>query len=151
MDALNTHWHIWVLGYDARRQEQLFDWLGLDLLKPLGVALAMVAALGVIMAVLGYGLLRRRGARPDPARKLYDLFCRRLAAVGVRRAAHEGPENFARRAGRARRDLELPIRRISALYCRLRYGGEGSKERLRELERLVRRFRPKRNGRQKQR
>jgi transglutaminase-like putative cysteine protease len=146
LDALNTRWHIWVLGYDARRQARFLGWLGLDFLEPLGIGLVMAAALALIMIALGFGLLQQRNKRSDSVTALYDLFCRRLAAVGIARAADEGPEDFARRAARARVDLKPAIRRISALYCRLRYSGRGTAEQLRELRRLVRGFRPRRRG-----
>ena len=149
LDALDTRWHIWVLGYDARRQARFLDWLGLDLLEPLGIGLVMAATLALIMVALGFGLLRQRNRCPDPVTDLYGLFCRRLTAVGVARAAHEGPEDFASRAIRARADLEPVIRRISTLYCRMRYSGQGTAEQLGELRRLVQGFRPGR-GRKRQ-
>ncbi len=149
LDALDTRWHIWVLGYDAPRQARFLGWLGLDFLEPLGIGLIMAAALALLMIALGFGLLRQRNRRVDPVREFYNLFCRRLAAVGVARAAHEGPEDFARRAARARADLKPAIRRISALYCRLRYSGRGTAEQLMELRRLVRGFRPVRGGKRR--
>lgn len=149
LDALNTRWHLWVPGYDARRQARFLGWLGLDSLGPSGIGLTLVAALALIMIVLGFGLLRSRNRRPDPVRELYDLFCGRLAAAGVPRAAHEGPEDFARRAAQAKAELKPAIGRISTLYCRLRYSGRGTVEQFREFRRLVRGFRPGRGGRRR--
>ena len=56
---------------------------------------------------------------------VYDRFCGKLAKGGVRRAAYEGPLDFAVRAGALETELSAEIEEITALYVQLRYAGAG--------------------------
>jgi hypothetical protein len=85
---------------------------------------------------------------PDPVQLAWRAFCRKLAARGLERAAHEGPRDYSLRAARAMPALRGPILRIGALYIGLRYGSEADRgpppeypERARELRRRVRELR----------
>jgi hypothetical protein len=75
----------------------------------------------------------------------WRAFCRKLAAGGLERAAHEGPRHFSIRAARALPAARRPILRIGALYIRLRYGAPSADARgarpVQELRRLVRELR----------
>jgi hypothetical protein len=79
--------------------------------------------------------------RPDPVQKAWQLFCSKLAARGVVRAAHEGPRDYAARAARALPAARLPILRIGALYIAVRYGERNSAPAAARLRRLVRELR----------
>jgi transglutaminase-like putative cysteine protease len=147
LDALNTRWDLWVLGYDSRLQGQILGWLGLGRLAREGLWLVTAAGAGLVVSLLGLVLLRGRPRPTEPLTRLYRLFCHRLAAVGLARAGHEGPRDFALRAATLRPDLAPSIERISALYCRLRFSGRGCREDLLELRREVRGFRPGRRAR----
>jgi hypothetical protein len=98
-----------------------------------------------IAVLIGAGLALRdlRGVRPDPAKRAYDRFCRKLAKRGVPRGAAEGPRVFARRAAQQRPDLATAIDEITALYVGLRYAGDtGGPEMLHRLEQQIRALKP---------
>ncbi|HTT09193.1 MAG TPA: DUF3488 and transglutaminase-like domain-containing protein [Gammaproteobacteria bacterium] len=136
-DTVNNRWNQWILGYNARRQAELVSHFGFE--PNLGnLALTFVAATTVLAFGTALWLLRRR-MRPDPARAAYDRFCAKLARRGVRRARHEGPLDYARRAVRARPLQADPILNISGLYMQVRYAGE--QRALRNLQQAVRHFR----------
>ena len=140
LDAINNNWNQWVLGYDQHRQSLLLTRIGLGWVntQELGVALVIILAMGmlVVAAWLFKGI--RRNA--DPARRLYDSFCRRLARRGAARRPQEGPRHFARRASARLQPLKNQIEQITDLYVAVRYAGHA--ERLPDLKRAVKSFRP---------
>jgi transglutaminase-like putative cysteine protease len=142
-DALNNAWNEWVLGYGTLKQLQFLSSLGIGI-RDWG---DMIVALTICLAVLfGTYLLvsryRMRHRTIEPAVRLYERFCAKLARVDLARAPFEGPDDFARRASRRRSDLKDSIEAITAVYVRLRYGRERRGDELAELRRLVRAFRP---------
>jgi hypothetical protein len=80
--------------------------------------------------------------RRTPTVRAYAKFCRRLAGVGLARAPHEGPLEFAERIAVARPDLAVKARHIAELYAVVHYGGRSAA--LRALVLAVRDFRPRR-------
>lgn len=142
LDAVNMRWHTWVLGYGETRRNDLLHTLGLGFLDRLGVGLLMgLSCLGLLL-ILGLSLVRKTPSHADPVQVAYGRFCRRLGKIGLQRLSHEGPIDFAQRAGSARPDLEDAIQRITKHYIRIRYSGRGSEEDRRQLKRWVREFRP---------
>ena len=139
-EAVAHKWNVWVLGYNPDRQRDLLSFVGI----PDADWRALTATLFVILGVMTAGLLAwslRRFARPDPVQAAWRAFCRKLAAGGLERAAHEGPRDFSIRAARALPALRRSILRIAALYISLRYGAQASAERITELRRRVRELR----------
>ena len=83
---------------------------------------AVLSVLGgtVMLALTGW-ILRNR-LRVDPALAAWRRFTARLARRGVAWQAWEGPQAFAERAARQAPLHAERIRKIAALYSRLRYG-----------------------------
>ncbi len=138
-DAVNNAWNLWVLGYNATRQQQLFTRFGLDTWIKLGMGL--LAALGLPFLLVAAYMPLRRGARPDPAVLLYQRFCAKLARARIVRRPNEGPLDFALRVARLRPELAPQTNLITALYCALRYSPTPQAQALHQLRRFVRTFR----------
>ena len=140
-DALNNRWNQWVLGYGPARQRELLRGLGFPDVSWQGIArLLALAVIGAMVLVAALVLYRPR-QRPDPARQLYDRFCRKLARQGIRRREPEGPEDFARRAAAQLPRQADDILAISRDYIALRYGPARDPHRLQRLRRAVRALR----------
>jgi transglutaminase-like putative cysteine protease len=143
-DAANTYWNDWVLGYGPELQRTLMQRLGFQ--NPgwqtlLALAAAVTALLLLALtAYLTWSFGRR--ARPDQAQRLYLQFCRRLARLRLSRARHEAPRAFADRASRARPDLAATIDAITEEYLQIRYEPDAGPDKLSDLGRLIRDFRP---------
>jgi len=139
-DALNTGWNQWVLAYGPELQEKFFKKVGLDYGDWLQLALVLG---GCIVATLGlfwlYLLWERRRPAAAPVLRDYARFCARLARLGFKREAYEGPLDFGMRVARARPDLERDVLTITDRYIELRYLDEGDS---RQFNQLVRAFRP---------
>ena len=143
-DAANTYWNDWVLGYGPGLQRTLMQRMGFQ--NPgwqtlLALAAAVTALLLIALTAYLTWTFGRR-TRPDKAQRLYLTFCRRLARLQLIRGRHEAPRAFADRASRARPDLAATIGAITEEYLQLRYEPGAGPDKLSDLGRLIRDFRP---------
>ncbi|MBL8517678.1 MAG: DUF3488 domain-containing transglutaminase family protein [Betaproteobacteria bacterium] len=126
-DAFNNQWNQWVVGYNTDRQAYFLKGLGIDSTDWRKLAMWLLfgglAASGLVGAFL---LLKRNPAVKDPALLAYEKFVRQMAAVGVRREAHEGPVDFLHRIEREHSDLAAGARRVTDLYIAVRYATHGA-------------------------
>ena len=143
-DALDSGWNKWVLAYGPALQEQFYNKIGLEYGNWLQLALVLGGSVGALMALYWLYLLwdRRPPASPAVVRD-YVRFCNRLARLGLPRAAHEGPRDYAQRVVAARADLGDAVREITDRYVELRYEDTGDAA---AFQRVVRTFRPRRKS-----
>lgn len=137
-DAANNAWNQWVLGYTAERQARLLERLGMEHPDWARLGMWLTAALGALLGVLGAIVLRTRDTTGDPARALYERWCRRLARAGIGQCPAEAPLALAARVRRQRPELAEAAARITDLYLHARYGRDP--DYLPALERAVRGF-----------
>ena len=142
-DAIGHAWERWVVRYDRTRQSSLLGRLGIDTANPMKLAGLLALALGILLLGTAMLTLRPRLAR-TPLERAWDLFCARLARIGLERARHETPAQYLRRLEQALpADAAASARLIVTTYERLRYGGEESgRQAARRLRQQVRAFRP---------
>lgn len=138
-DTVNSAWNRLVLDYTQERQERLMRDLGFENVTRAGLVGALGVLLAAVLAVLALIMWRAERAA-DPVRAAYERFCRKLARIGLRRDAHEGPVDFAQRCGHARPDLKPAIDAVTRAYVGLRYADLRGREHLRTLRRLVANF-----------
>jgi transglutaminase-like putative cysteine protease len=146
VDAVNNHWNQWVLSYGPQRQLELLAALGYKQVSWREMALTLLLLTSGCLLGIALWMLVKKPGPSDPVLQAWQRFCTRLARVGTRRRASEGPRDFARRAMAAHPELAAQVRSITELYIRLRYGKplQGSHE-VQQLQQRVRRF-PQRAG-----
>jgi transglutaminase-like putative cysteine protease len=141
-DAVNDAWNQWILGYNHQRQKELLERLGLLRFGWQGVIALLSGAIAAVLgAVMIYLLLRMR-ARRDALVQIYQHYCYKLTKIGLQRAPHEGPMDFAQRVATQRPDLADINNEITALYIDLRYGKADTATSLPLLRAAVTRFHP---------
>ena len=136
LDVLVNGWNQWVIGFDADRQRDFLRRLGIGDFLTWQYLGWLLGGTGLILG--GFALVSfapRTWLVRDPASRAYLRFCRKLAARGVERQAHEGPQDFAHRASTALPELASQIDAITADYLAVRYGSESV--RLSSLRRRV--------------
>jgi hypothetical protein len=141
-NALNTAWDIWVVGYGPQIQKEFLSKLGManpDWRKMAVLLTLLLALTGIVMLLLSY----YRRAHPDPAVRLYALFCQKLVRFGLIKNEHEGPLDFAARAQKKLPQYQQQIESITRLYTQLRYR-HASDALLSELEAQIKQFQPRR-------
>jgi transglutaminase-like putative cysteine protease len=142
IDTVYAKWDLWILGYGAERQLEVLSQLGLGIESWRDVIVALAIAVGLLLPLIGWSIMRGRTRAHDPAARLYRRFCARLARRGLGRAGHEGPRHYAARISERRPDLAAAVARITDLYVGLRYRPESRPGDLAALRRSVRAFRP---------
>ncbi|MFC7421478.1 DUF3488 and DUF4129 domain-containing transglutaminase family protein [Iodobacter arcticus] len=137
-DNLVNGWNQWVMGYDSRKQSQLFKKLGIPDVLSSEFILRMLLISSLILAGLFLLATRNNAPKPDPAHQAWQRFARKLARKGCSLLPYEGPLTFGQRAR-----LQLPqyndaIYYITQLYIASRYGKDDAA--LLKLQKAVRHF-----------
>ncbi len=137
-DNVNYRWSQWVLGYGPQRQQELMHIIGFRFTDWQGLTISLSIVVLALLLATAIWLFTRRQAETEPAKQLYNHFCRQLARAGLPRYANEGPQDFAWRAGRRFPRLRGAIDQITQLYVSVRY--HSNQADLPELRTRIRQF-----------
>jgi hypothetical protein len=141
-DAMANQWNQWVLGYDSERQFAFLTHLGMEDVTWQKMVMNMAAVMSLLVGIFTLILLRRLMVRQnDPVQAAWLKVCKKLAKVGLARAPHEGPEDYAARVIAARPQLSDAMHDIATRYTQLRYGDELEQNALAAFRNAVRAFR----------
>jgi len=143
LEALSNAWNQWVLGYNARRQLELLQDLGMPDADWRTLAQLLGGGAALWLLWLTWHLWPRL-PHADALDRCWYRFCARLARRGVHRFDWEGPDDFAQRAARVLPASAGAILDIAQRYAQMRYGPPGSftQTRVAALRRAVQQFRP---------
>lgn len=121
-DWMRRNWNNLVLGFDARRQQQLLRPLGIERLD----ARQLVMLFGLIsLLVLGVmaWLLARGERENDPLLRAWHRLGQRYARLGLGREPHEPALEWAQRVAEARPQVAETLLPLSQRFVRARYAG----------------------------
>jgi protein-glutamine gamma-glutamyltransferase len=143
-DMIKEVWRERILDFDQDSQRKLLEFLKIP--EPDGQKLVMVLAIAMAL-VLGWLTWQVRRelsiSSKDETARAYAKLCARLAAAGLARRPHEGPEAYALRVARLRPDLAGAVTNLCAQYSFLRYAAPTAAVTLGQFQAAVRSFRPK--------
>jgi transglutaminase-like putative cysteine protease len=141
-DTVNDLWNEQVVRYNATRQLDLLERLGVDEPDWRALGLGLAASVAAFFVALSAWLAwrYREPTRDWPAR-LHAQVVRRLRRRGLEQGPSEGPVAFLERAAASCPDLAPELRAIRQLYAGLRYGPAPATSDLRELKHRVNRLR----------
>ncbi len=124
-DALGNSWNQWVLNYTPERQKNLIQSLGFEKADWATLTILLLATGGTLLLFMLVPLVWRRNTL-DPAQAQYLQLCQRMAKLGMPRAPHEGPRDYAMRLTAAESrlppDQQRAVRRFLRQYESVRYG-----------------------------
>lgn len=140
VDMVNYQWAQWVLGYGPEKQKLFLYMIGLGEIDWKKLTLLLSLLLGIIVAAITTYIFKRAPRASDPAKLYYDIFCTKLAKVGLARKAHEGPLDYEQRLLSVREDLGKEIKFITNLYIHIRY--RTNYKQLPTLKRAIKSFTP---------
>jgi protein-glutamine gamma-glutamyltransferase len=143
LDALRLLWRERILLFNDDSQTKLLEWLHIPEPDGQKLVLLLAAALSLVLVWLTWQVRREI----DPTRKellirAYSKLCAKLAAVGLPRLAHEGPEDYAARVAQRRPDLEPVVGALCRQYSSLRYSAAPVQVTVDQFNAAVRAFRP---------
>ncbi len=141
LDTLTNQWNQWVLNYNPEQQFALLTRMGMESVSWQKMALYMAIGMSALVGIFSLLMLRHLHDRnTDEIQRLYLGFCRKLEKMGISRAAHEGPQDFAARATLGKPQLGGAISDITARYVALRYGTARGVKAVQALRRAIRAF-----------
>jgi len=140
VDMLNYQWAQWVLGYGPERQKRFLKNLGFSTIDWKELTISLFLFLGIIVAAIAAYLFKITPITTEPARKYYDLFCKKMAKIGFQRKSYEGPVDFVQRISTTRQDLKNETENITNLYVLIRYCSD--KHKLLQLKAAIKLFNP---------
>ncbi|QIL21776.1 DUF3488 and transglutaminase-like domain-containing protein [Thermomonas sp. HDW16] len=132
-DWLRRGWNDFVLGYDAQRQQRLFNPFGKNRISSHGLILMFTAVAALALAWMAW-LLARGEREKDPLLRAWHQLGRRYARQGNGRAIHEPAEAWAERVGADVPESGAPLRALSRRFSNARYAAKDTSE----LRRLLR-------------
>jgi len=135
-DWLRRGWNDLVLGFDARRQQELLGNFGLHRLEPSQLLLLFAAA--AALALAGMVWLLARGERErDRLLRAWHRLGRRYARLGLGRAPHEPALAWAERVTLAHPRSAQALSALSHRFAEARYAGVhgGTRQLVEDLER----------------
>ena len=139
-DAVNNQWNQWVISYGPKRQKEFLGQFGLEDIKLSSMIFLITIFVVLILVYITFALLKFTPENIDPAKSIYNKFCRKLYRCGVHSDVYEGPIDFANRASLERSDLASQIKNITDIYVAIRYGSNNAL--MSALQDQVQNFRP---------
>lgn len=119
-DWLRRGWNDYVLGFNAQRQQRLFNPLGLGKLGARELTLSFAAIAALALGWMAW-LLARGEREQDPLLRAWHRLDRRYARLGRGRALHEAAHDWARRVGADMPKAGQPLHALSLRFSDARY------------------------------
>jgi protein-glutamine gamma-glutamyltransferase len=144
VDALREMWRERILDFDQDSQRKLLQMLHVPEPDGQKLVILLATAMGLVLGWLTWQVRRELNALPkDLAVRAYARLCAKLAAAGLPRMPHEGPEDYAARLAARRPDLKDSVTSLCRQYSQLRYATPGAAITLGQFEAAVRMFHPR--------
>lgn len=144
-EMVNLQWDMWFMGFSAEDQMALLKQLGIAAGRQLQwvavIVVPLILAGVLVLALRAYGRYHR--ASEDRTQRVYCRFLEKMARIGLPRASHEGPMDYAESVGRIYPELKPAVDLITWHYVRLRYTRSPGPVSMGDFVRQVREFNPK--------
>jgi transglutaminase-like putative cysteine protease len=120
-EAVGNAWNQWVLGYNAQRQTELLQSLGISNPDWKLLASLMASSAGLWLLWLVWRHFPKR-QKLDALDRNWQRFCRRMARMGLPRQPWESPTGYANRLSAAKPQYSALFTSIAELYATQRFG-----------------------------
>ena len=142
IDSFNHNWNKWVVGFNDKKQKQLLELLGVDNVDMKTLIIWTVVAMSLAGGLLALWIFSRSGkiSKRDVAAYYYDVFCHKLAKLGLFKAPSESANEFLERVIQTAPELEKKASFITRCYQRMRYGGYDSGKQKKQFVNAVKLF-----------
>ena len=145
LDALRLLWRERILLFNDDSQTRLLEWLHIPAPDGQKLVMMLAGAMTLVLCWLTWQVRREIGpARKELLIRAYSRLCAKLAAVGLPRLAHEGPEDYAARVAQHRPDLRPAVGALCQHYSSLRYSAAPARVTVGQFDAAVRAFHPRR-------
>lgn len=145
LDSFNHSWNKWVIGFNDKKQQELFASLGIENIDKATLFSWMVIAMtlsGVLVALWVFKHGDRKNKR-DAAVYYYGLFCHKFEKAGLIKSNSESASDFLQRIVQTFPASKQKAGLITRYYQQIRYGGDDSDNRKKQLIEAVKLFKIK--------
>ncbi len=143
-DSFHHSWNQWVVGFDEKKQKELFSRLGVEDINASTLVTWLVITMSVCGGLVALWVFRRRADGPkDRICHYYDIFCNKLEKAGLARAPYEGSREYLARITTLFPVAGEKAEMIISYYQDLRYGDTGDAEINQQFVRCVKQFKVK--------
>ncbi len=141
-DSMHNSWNQWVVGFDLKKQRELFSNLGIGEISVADLVLWLVTAMTLAGVIAAWWVFRYQPrVKTDRVRYYYDVFCNKFAKAGIKRRSSEAAGEFLQRIRHSKPAVAGAAARIIDDYQQLRYGPAADVELLAQFSQAVRKFR----------
>ena len=142
-DRLNHNWNKWVVGFNDKKQQELFELLGVEKIDKATLFSWMVVAMTLSGTLVFLWVFKQgiRKSKRDVAAYYYSVYCQKLAKAGLIKQPAESADEFLGRVVQQLPELKVTAGLITRNYQRLRYGGGNSDDRKKRFIQAVKQFR----------
>jgi len=141
LDSFHNAWNQWVVGFNQKKQRELFSNLGFDNIDSATLITWLVAAMTLAGGLVFWWVIRGDPhARSDKIRRYYEVFCSKLAKAGLQKKPYEGAHEFLARVVQLFPALTKAATMITNDYQYLRYSSHSNELRRKNFMRQVNNF-----------
>jgi transglutaminase-like putative cysteine protease len=145
-DSFHNTWNQWVVGFNDKKQKELFKRLGVENVNAVTLVAWLVAAMSVCGGLVALWVFRRsHDVTKDKARYYYDVFCNKFEKAGLAREPYESAREYLVRITSMFPSVEGKAAMIINYYQELRYGCDSNEERMKQFVHCVKQFKVKSN------
>ncbi|MCK5263684.1 MAG: DUF4129 domain-containing protein, partial [Gammaproteobacteria bacterium] len=143
IDSLNHSWNKWVVGFDDKKQKELFEILGIEDIDKASLFSWMVVAMTLVGGLVAWWVFKSGGrkSRRDVVTYYYGVFCHKFEKVGLIKKTTESSDEFLQRVIQIFPELKQKAGSITRSYQRMRYGGEDNDRQKKQFILAVKQFR----------
>lgn len=142
IDSMRNSWNQWIIGYNQKKQQQLFSAMGFEKVDASQLALWLVFAMTLSGIVLALFMLRSStNKQNDKTLYYYNVFCKKLKKEGLSREEHEGENEFLTRIQHQFPSSARTAEIITNSYQQIRYNNQKNARYLNSFIRVVKDFR----------
>ncbi len=142
MDAINLRWNSIFMEYSRLEQAGLLRKVfgNISQNRWIWIVALISSVVTVVVWVRFRYYFRPRSYRKDQIQETYQVFCRKLAGIGIEKHPAQGPLDFANMINMHRPELKKRVATIMDAYIALRYRRARGNMSFRMFKQLVRRF-----------
>ncbi len=145
LDSLNHSWNKWVVGFNEKKQKELFELLGIDDIDKATLFSWLVVAMTIFGALVALWVFKqgKKKSKHDVAAYYYAIFCRKMEKKGLLKEASESSDAYLQRVILLFPELKQKAGFITWAYQRIRYGDDKNSYKAKRFIRAVKQFRCK--------
>jgi len=136
--TVDYSWQRWVINYTSANQSKFLASLGIHDFK--AMAYWLVACIGFITLILAWFILKVKQSPIARELRVYQIFCQKMAKVGVIKQPGETAQKFYLRIKPLYPELAEKSEQITTLYIKLRYAQNYAEDDFALLRQQVMRF-----------